>query len=113
METRICHWCEQPVAKEEYCPRCSETFKQRPEPHTMTPEQRQEEFEALGWCEVPFDWIHERIEALVGRPVWTHELGLNSQGLWQECRWESRPATMEEIIELIPEEKRIVFSIED
>lgn len=34
---------------------------------------------------VPFDKFHESIEFLLGRPVWTHELGLNWEGLKAEA----------------------------
>ena len=29
---------------------------------------------------VPFDKFHEALEFLLGRPVWTHEMGLNYEG---------------------------------
>lgn len=35
---------------------------------------------------VPFDRYHEGIEKLLGRPVYTHEFGLNVEGLKQEAR---------------------------
>ena len=35
---------------------------------------------------VPFDRYHEGIEKLLGRPVYTHEFGLNAEGLKQEVR---------------------------
>jgi hypothetical protein len=66
----------------------------------------------LTWTEVPFSLIHGRIEALVGRPVWTHELGLNWEGLCREARWKSRPATMDEVLDLLPPEKRVVVCVE-
>lgn len=57
------------------CPECMEDFANRPDPATMTPEQRGAEMESLDdIMEVSFDTFHERIEALVGRPVWTHEI---------------------------------------
>lgn len=34
---------------------------------------------------VPFDKFHEGLEALLCRPVWTHELGLNYEGLKNEA----------------------------
>ena len=59
---------------------------------------------------MPFDVFHEAIEKTLGRPVWTHEfespdsLKVEMLGL--------RPApTMEQIINLIPEEKRILISV--
>lgn len=35
---------------------------------------------------VPFDKFHEALEFLLGRPVWTHEMGLNYKGLVEEAR---------------------------
>ena len=34
---------------------------------------------------VPFSKFHEGIEALLGRPVWTHEFGVNYEGLKNEA----------------------------
>lgn len=34
---------------------------------------------------VPFSKFHEALEFLLGRPVWTHELGLNWEGLKAEA----------------------------
>lgn len=34
---------------------------------------------------VPFDKFHESVEFLLGRPVWTHEFGLNWEGLKAEA----------------------------
>jgi hypothetical protein len=59
---------------------------------------------------MPFAVFHEALEAALGRPVWTHELGLNFDGLVQELLGERDAPTMEEIISLIPEEKRIIVS---
>lgn len=110
---RICHICKQPVARREFCAPCTRTLQERAAPpHEMTSDEREAEMRLWrGPLEVPFDLMHERIEALVGRPVWTHELGLNYEGLCKEARWDDRPATMEEIIGLVPEEKRIVIEL--
>ena len=58
---------------------------------------------------IPFDIFHEALEKALGRPVWTHELGLNAEGLKKELLGEKEPPTMREIMELIPEEKRIII----
>ena len=34
---------------------------------------------------VPFDKFQKAVEFLLGRPVWTHEFGLNSDGLKEEA----------------------------
>ena len=60
---------------------------------------------------MPFDVFHESIEKALGRPVFTHEFGLNRKGLMKELLGEKEPPTFEEIIGLIPEEKRILVFI--
>jgi hypothetical protein len=65
-----------------------------------------------GPTEVPFCLIHARIEALVGRPVYTHEMGLNWEGLVREASWNSDRPTIREIIDLIPPEKRVVVRVD-
>lgn len=61
-------------------------------------------------CELclPFGVLHKAVEDALGRPVWTHEFGLNFDGIWQELNGERDAPTMEEIINLIPEEKRLL-----
>ena len=58
---------------------------------------------------VPFDVFHKAITEALGRPVYTHEFALNRDGLRKELRGEKEPPTLEEIINLIPEDKRIVI----
>jgi len=57
---------------------------------------------------MPFDIFHQKLEEALGRPVWTHELGLNFDGIALEFLGEKDAPTMDEIIELIPAEKRIL-----
>jgi hypothetical protein len=58
----------------------------------------------------PFDVLHQSLENSLGRPVWTHELGLNLQGILNEFHGTESAPTFEQIVELIPAEKRIVVS---
>lgn len=60
---------------------------------------------------IPFGIFHEAIEKTLGRPVFTHEFGLNLDGIKKEFLGEKSAPTMEEIINLIPEEKRIIITI--
>lgn len=60
----------------------------------------------------PFSVFHEALEKALERPVWTHELGLNGAGIRAELLGEQPPPTMDEIINLIPEEKRIIISLD-
>jgi hypothetical protein len=67
------------------------------------------EFQLTQRClAMPFGVFHEAVEKALGRPVWTHEFGLNWAGLVRELRGDLPPPTMQEIIDLIPPEKLIV-----
>lgn len=59
---------------------------------------------------VPFSVFHGKIEKVLGRPVYTHEFGLNYDGLIAEYLGLQDSPTLQEIIEMIPEEKRIVIA---
>lgn len=60
---------------------------------------------------MPFDVFHEALEASLGRPIFTHELGLNLDGIMLEFMGEKDAPTFEEIMNLIPEGKRIIITI--
>jgi len=60
---------------------------------------------------VDFGLFHKSLEMFMGRPVWTHELA-HPQELLAEKR-DATPASMKEIIEKIPEEKRLTVVIPD
>jgi len=57
---------------------------------------------------MPFDVFHEAMEKTLGRSVWTHEFGLNPEGLRKELTGEAEPPTFQEIINLIPKDKRMI-----
>lgn len=59
---------------------------------------------------MPFDLFHKALEESLGRPVFTHELALNFDGLCLELIGEKDAPTMEEIMDLIPAEKRIIIT---
>jgi len=60
---------------------------------------------------MPFDIFHEAIEKHLKRPVYTHEFGLNREGLMREVFEGAPPPTLDEIINLVPEDKRILIKI--
>jgi hypothetical protein len=60
---------------------------------------------------MPFDVFHEALEKTLERSVWTHELALNFDGIAMELLGEKDAPTMEEIINFIPEEKRILVAL--
>ena len=58
---------------------------------------------------MPFSIFHQAIEETLDRHVYTHEFCFNRKGLKKELNGESPAPTMEEIINLIPEEKRLII----
>ena len=60
---------------------------------------------------VPFTRFHQAIENELGRPVFTHEFGLNPDGIIEEFLGAKEPPTLDEIINLIPENKRIIINL--
>lgn len=57
---------------------------------------------------LPFSDFHEAIEKELGRPVFTHEFGLNFQGLLDELNGTKAPATISEIMDQIPKDKAVI-----
>ena len=50
------------------------------------------------------------MEKVLKRPIWTHEFGFR-ESLIKEYLGAKEPPTFEEIMDLIPEEKRIIIEI--
>lgn len=61
---------------------------------------------------VEFDKFHECLEAALNRPVFTHEL-INPASLLKEMYGEKEPPTFEDILTMIPKEKRVVVMVHD
>lgn len=57
---------------------------------------------------MPFDIFHKAVTDALGRPVFTHEFGLNHDGLIKELLGESPAPTTEDIINMIPADKRLI-----
>jgi hypothetical protein len=57
----------------------------------------------------PFDVFHAAIERVLDRPVRTHEFGLNLDGLISEYLGDTPKPSFEDIMNLIPAEKRITI----
>ena len=60
---------------------------------------------------LPFSRFHEAIEKVLGRPVFTHEFGLNYEGIVKEYLGVKEPPTFDEVINMIPEDKRIIVGV--
>ena len=62
---------------------------------------------------MPFDEFHRLTEEVLGRPVWTHEF-VNMEGLYKEIViGPSERPTFQEILDLIPPDKRIIVISRD
>lgn len=61
---------------------------------------------------MPFKVFHEAVEKSLGRPVFTHEFGLDREGLIEEFYGARPRKTLREVLDLIPEDKRIIL-VED
>lgn len=55
---------------------------------------------------MPFSVFHEAVEKTLGRPVWTHEFA--DDGIKKELLGQSPAPSMEDIINMIPEDKRMI-----
>lgn len=60
---------------------------------------------------VPFDVFHVAVEKTLGRPVYTHEFGLAMDSLRAELLGKRPAPSLDEIINLIPSEKRILVKV--
>jgi hypothetical protein len=58
---------------------------------------------------MPFDVFCKALQNILGRPVYTHEFGLNRQGLMDELFKGASPPTLEDLINMIPADKRILI----
>lgn len=57
-----------------------------------------------------FGEFHRAVEAVAGRPVWTHEFAFKDR-LIEELYGDKPKPTLEEIMNLIPEDKRIIIGL--
>lgn len=84
------------------CAACIIHYVDAPDAETMSPDDRMAEMR--DWCggilTVEFSLVHKRIEQLVGRSVWTHEMGLNWDELVVEAGHRNAP-TMGAIVDLL------------
>lgn len=109
MPMRTCHACA--TQTDTWCPTCVAAFPNRRPATEMTREERATEFDGLcGPLEIPIAMLHERVEELVGRSVWTHEL-VDVAALRREILGESEPATMANVVAKIPADKLLVVAV--
>lgn len=60
----------------------------------------------------PFDVLQKAVETALDRPVFTHEFAFVEE-LYKELMGEREAPSFQEILDLIPEEKRIVVVVEN
>jgi hypothetical protein len=109
-ETRTCHIDGTVVGTREPCPTCLAAWPNRHNPAEMTVDERVAEMELLkGPLETDFSKLHQRIEELVGRPVWTHELASYDQ-LIDEVRM-GEHASFEDVVNKLPASKVVLVDV--
>ena len=59
---------------------------------------------------MPFDVFHRAIEISLGRPVYTHEFAFRDE-LKKELMGEKDAPSLEDIINLIPAQKRVIIEM--
>lgn len=78
----------------------------------MTPRERAEfQLHEKRLC-MPFEVFHKAVEESLGRPVWTHEFA-RLDLLRVELRGDAPAPTLEQIINLIPAEKRVLVILDE
>lgn len=109
-----CPWHDIEISRGAYCFPCSERYKALPDATTMTVDERVAELN--DWYDkkiltIPMGDLSKRIDALVGRGVWTHEL-VNREALVREIRSGQEPS-FDEVIDKLPPGKQIIVVTPD
>ena len=60
---------------------------------------------------MPFEEFHKAVEKSLGRPVFTHELGMNREGLIAELQGKSPTPSFEQIINILQADKTVVIMV--
>lgn len=60
---------------------------------------------------MPFDKFHEAVEKTLGRPVFTHEFGLNRDGIRAELAGTGPAPSFDQILAMLPPDKTIVIAV--
>lgn len=88
------------------CPVCTAEWEKRRDAAGMAPEERLAEFELwTGILEIDWPKVHQRIEELVGRPVWTHEMGTGGMAYLRHEILTGEHPTMEGVLAKLPHDK--------
>lgn len=105
---RTCTWCGAKAI--EWCEACQKAWSALPDAATMSHAERLAELVDIVTnkmvLEIPLDDLQMRVEALMQRPVWTHEFA-RPENLVNELRSRNL-ATFDDVIAKVPSEKLLV-----
>ncbi len=105
---RECHMCGNKCRS--WCQVCTLAFEKRRPVAEMSVEERVDELRMwAGPLEIEFANLHKRIEELMGRSVWTHEMAY-FDSLVAELR-SGAQANIADVINKIPADKLIVVGL--
>lgn len=108
MTTRTCTRCGHPDLTEA-CPTCTIEWENRRDAEDMTPEERLAEFRGWGTVlEIDFAKVRQRIEELVGRPVFTHEMGTSGVAYLEHEILTGTHPTAEGVMAKFPADKPVI-----
>jgi hypothetical protein len=113
-EPRTCTRCGH-EGLTEACPTCTAEWENRRDASEMTPDERLAEYRSWGGI-LEIDWpkVHQRIEELVGRPVWTHEMGTSGIPYLEHEILTGAHPSMEGVLAKLPADKLVfVVNVED
>lgn len=80
----------------DWCPQCVADFEHRRHRDDMTGEERAAELDRLVHCvTIPMPDLKTRADELVGRSVFTHEIGFAFSALMDEARTNDHPSADE------------------
>lgn len=99
---------------ESACPTCTTEWETRRDAAEMTPEERLAEFDSWGpILEIDFPKLHQRIEELVGRPVWTHEMGTGGTAYLRSEILTGDHPSIEGVFAKLPVDKPVIIAVTD
>lgn len=108
MTTRTCTRCGHRDLTEA-CPTCTAEWENRRDADDMTPEERLAEFRSWGpILEIDFAKVHERIQELVGRPVFTHEMGNSGDPYLEHEILTGQHPSLDGVMAKLPHDKPVI-----
>lgn len=107
-ERRTCSVCGTEGLEGE-CPVCAAAWEKRRPADEMSPEERVAALDALPEkLEIEFSKIHRRVEELVGRPVFTHEMGTQGMAYLRHEILTGHKPDLDGILAKLPHDKPVI-----